>query len=60
MSNDDPIEDKNVSINSHQRIDVNVLMAKLRVKEKQNTKKNLIILVSLVLVIGSLGVYLSE
>tara|TARA_B100002019_G_C21018192_1_gene473426 strand:+ start:245 stop:427 length:183 start_codon:yes stop_codon:yes gene_type:complete len=60
MSNDDPIEDKNASINSHQRIDVNVLMAKLRVKEKQNTKKNLIILVSLVLVIGSLGVYLSE
>ena len=60
MSNDDPIEDKNVSINSHQRIDVNVLMAKLRVKEKQNTKKNLIILVSLALVIGSLGVYLSE
>ena len=41
------------------RVDINVLKSKLQAKESKEFKKNIIILSSLVLLLGILGIYLS-
>ena len=41
------------------RVDINVLKSKLQEKESKEFKKNIIILSSLVLLLGILGIYLS-
>tara|TARA_B100000212_G_scaffold318507_1_gene275004 strand:- start:7 stop:234 length:228 start_codon:yes stop_codon:yes gene_type:complete len=42
-----------------QRVDINVLKSKLQESESREFKKNLIILSSLILALGVLGIYLS-
>ena len=42
-----------------QRVDINVLKSKLQETESKEFKKNLVILSSLVLALGVLGIYLS-
>ena len=42
-----------------QRVDINILKSKLQETESKEFKKNLIILSSLVLGLGILGIYLS-
>ena len=44
---------------SHQRVDINVLKSKLQETESKEFKKNLVILSSLILALGILGIYLS-
>ena len=43
----------------HQRVDINVLKAKLQKTESKEFKKNIAILSSLVVGLGVLGIYLS-
>ena len=42
-----------------QRVDINVLRSKLQESENKQFKKNLIILSTLLLILGFLGIYLS-
>ena len=42
-----------------QRVDINVLKSKLQETESKEFKKNIILLSSLVIVLGVLGIYLS-
>ena len=51
-----PLEAKTIT---HNRVDINVLKSKLQEKESKEFKKNIIILSSLVLLLGILGIYLS-
>ena len=51
-----PLESKKITSN---RVDINVLKSKLQEKESKELKKNVIILSSLILGLGVLGVYLS-
>ena len=48
---------KNTIINS--RVDINVLKSKLQEKERKELKKSIIILTSLILSLGALGIYIS-
>ena len=51
-----PLESKK---NTSNRVDINVLKSKLQETESKELKKNVIILSSLILGLGVLGVYLS-
>ena len=51
-----PLQSKNQST---QRVDINVLKSKLQETESKEFKKNLIILSTLILGLGILGIYLS-
>ena len=59
-SNDIGFDEKplNVSKNSN-RVDINILKSKLRATEAKEFKKNTFIISFLILVLGSLGIYLS-
>ena len=41
------------------RVDINVLRSKLKIQENKDFRKNLIVFVSFVVAIGSLGIFLS-
>ena len=43
----------------HSRVDINVLKSKLLEKENKELKKSIIILTSLILSLGALGIYIS-
>ena len=51
-----PLKDENII---NKRVDINVLKSKLQETESKEFKKNLIILSTLVLALGVLGIYLS-
>ena len=59
--NDDNITGKplNTDLIKAQRVDINVLKAKLQRTESKEFKKNIFILSSLVAGLGALGIYLS-
>jgi len=59
--NDDNITGKplNTDLIKAQRVDINVLKAKLQKTESKEFKKNIAILSSLVAGLGALGIYLS-
>ena len=59
--NDDNITGKplNTDLIKAQRVDINVLKAKLQKTESKEFKKNIFILSSLVAGLGALGIYLS-
>ena len=51
-----PLKSKQITTN---RVDINVLKSKLQETESKEFKKNILILSSLILALGILGIYLS-
>ena len=59
--NDNAIAEKSSELNEtvSNRVDINVLKSKLQETESKTFKKNVFILITLVLALGALGIYLS-
>ena len=52
-----PLEDKK---RSTKKVDINVLKSRIEIAQKKENKKNLIIFVFSLLILGILGIYLSK